>query len=120
MDHRQTAQEIAKRFGSRLKAARRAAGLTQDQLAEAIEFSPISLSKLETGSSRPTYEVFIALCLALNVRPEYLIGVEGGDAPIDAERRALVDQLALEASQLDSDWVRRLLDIAEKAGQGPK
>lgn len=115
MDVREKARSIARRFGSRLKAARRSAGLTQDQVAELIEFSPISLSKLETGASSPSFEVFVALALGLNVKPDFLAGLEGSDQTIDAERRALIDQLALSASQLDAEWLKQLVEIAEKA-----
>jgi transcriptional regulator with XRE-family HTH domain len=112
---RETARTIAKRFGGRLKAGRRAAGMTQDQLADAIEFSPISLSKLETGTSSPSFEVFVALALALDVRPDFLAGLENAELVENAERRALLDQLALAASKLDAEWIKQLLDIAEKA-----
>lgn len=117
MDLRDKAGAVTKRFGSRLKAARRAAGITQDQLAGSIEFSPISLSKLETGTSTPSFEVFVALALALDVRPDFLAGWDNSEHPIEAERRALLDQLILAAGKLDADWIKQLVDIAEKAGQ---
>lgn len=100
-----------------MKAARRSAGLTQDQVAELIDFSPISLSKLETGASSPSFEVFVALSLGLGVRPDFLAGWDNSDHPIEAERRALLDQLILAAGKLDSEWVRQLVDIAEKANK---
>lgn len=91
--------------------------MTQDQLAERINFSPISLSKLETGSSSPSFEVLVALCLALDVSADFLVGAENVDQPVNAQRRILLDQLALAATHLDSEWIQRLVDIAEKANK---
>lgn len=102
-----------------MKAARRSAGLTQDQVADLIDFSPISLSKLETGASSPSFEVFVALALALDVKPDFLVGLEAPDQAIDAERKALIDQLVLSATQLDAEWLRQLVEIAEKAKRKP-
>lgn len=115
MDFRNKARVVTRRFGSRLKAARRAAGMTQDQVADSIEFSPISLSKLETGASSPSFEVFVALALALDVRPDFLAEWDNSEHPVEAERRALLDQLILAAGKLDAEWIKQLVDIAEKA-----
>jgi transcriptional regulator with XRE-family HTH domain len=92
------------------------AGLTQDQVASAIEYSPISLSKLETGASKPSFEVFLALAYALDVSPNYLAGDDDAiTGSGDAERRLKLNQLMLSASRLSLDWLQQLIEISDRA-----
>jgi len=48
-------------IGRRIRAARRAAGLTQDELAEIIGSSKWVIHRMETGSRPPTTEECAAL-----------------------------------------------------------
>lgn len=43
-------QELIAVVGQRVAAARKARGLTQEKLAEAISIQPVTLSRLETGA----------------------------------------------------------------------
>ncbi len=118
MTSRELALLAARDLPDRLKAARKAAGLTQDQLVAIAECAPVTLSKLETGVNRPTFEVLVSLAYSLNASPNYLTGWEdmvGSES--DAARRQLIDRLILAAGKLDADWIKQLVDIAEKASQ---
>lgn len=53
-----------------LKAARVNAGLTQAQIAEQLDVSPITIWKWETGKAEPKASKFMHLCKAYGVKAE--------------------------------------------------
>ena len=63
---------IKKELGEKIKFYRKKSGLTQEQLAEKIDFSCRSLSFLECGVNFVTAETLEKLCVALNVTPKQL------------------------------------------------
>jgi len=63
-------------LGDRIRKARKAAGLTQRQLAESIKVSNTSISNWENGFSNPDPDTIQHLCWALNVQPNYFFSVE--------------------------------------------
>lgn len=54
-------------FGSRLKALREAAGLTQAELEKRAGMSSTQVAQYETGRRQPTFRNLQALCRALAV-----------------------------------------------------
>ncbi len=54
-------------FGSRLKALREAAGLSQAELGEKVGVHGSQINKLEVGVNQPTLAITISLCEALGV-----------------------------------------------------
>ena len=64
---------LARAFGKVLRAHRRSAGLSQEQLAFAAELSRNYVSLLETGSSMPTLEVVFALARVVGREPGALV-----------------------------------------------
>ena len=63
-------------FGSRLIAARKRKGMTQAQLASAINVSRSGLSGYETEGKDASYEVLRRIVEKLGVSADYLIGVD--------------------------------------------
>jgi len=59
--------DIGKQLGKRIKQIRKAAGLTQERLAEKTGLSVEYISRLERGMSQPSFKTFDALAKALNV-----------------------------------------------------
>lgn len=57
-------------FGPRLKELREAAGLSQQALADKIDFHKLSVAKLEQGVREPTWSTVKALADALGVTCE--------------------------------------------------
>jgi len=57
----------AQAFGARLRELREGAGLTQQQLAEAIGSTVRNISRLETGAQEATWPTVLKLCQALGV-----------------------------------------------------
>ena len=62
-------------FGDKIREARKAAGLTQRQLAEKVNVSNTSISNWEKNLSRPDPDTIQHLCWALNVQPNYFFSI---------------------------------------------
>jgi len=62
-------------FGDKIREARKAAGMTQRQLADKLEVSNTSISNWEKNLSRPDPDMIQHLCWALNVQPNYFFSV---------------------------------------------
>ena len=60
-------------IGGRIKQRRRAAGMTQEQLAEKVGISASFLGHIERGTRVASLETLVAICNTLNVTPEYLL-----------------------------------------------
>ena len=60
-------------IGSRIKAAREKAGMTQEDLAAALEMSPTHISVIERGVKSPKLETLVNIANALNVSSDMLL-----------------------------------------------
>ncbi len=67
-------------MGQRIKARRKELHLTQEQLAELTGISAAFLGHIERGTRKASLETFCALCEALKVSADYLIGLEAAKA----------------------------------------
>ena len=76
-------------FGDRIRDARKAAGLTQRQLADSLGVSNTSISNWEKGLSRPDADMIQKLCAYLSLQPNYFYGTES--APADTGKRTVSD-----------------------------
>lgn len=61
-------------FGARLKEARKAKGLTQQQLADALQLPRTSITSYETTSREPDFTMLVRMAELLGVSVEYLTG----------------------------------------------
>ena len=77
-------------FGDRIREARKAAGLTQRQLADRLGVSNTSISNWEKGLSRPDADMIQKLCVYLSLEPNYFYGTE--NAPADSRKRTVNDE----------------------------
>ena len=68
-------------FGEKIRDARKAAGMTQRQLADKLEVSNTSISNWEKNLSRPDPDMIQHLCWALNVQPNYFFSVSTAPFP---------------------------------------
>lgn len=68
-------------LGTRVRQTRKAQGMTQSQLADALGTSQSAVSQIEAGDRNPTYDMIRRLADQLNVSPGYLMGgdVRGED-----------------------------------------
>lgn len=60
---------LGAKVGLKIQGLREASGLSQRDLAEQILLDPSTLSRLESGQSRWTIEVFVMCCQVLGVQP---------------------------------------------------
>ena len=97
-------------IGTRIRLARRDAGLTQEKLAEKIGVSTVFVSQLESGSRAPGLETLVKLSQTLHVSLDLLVlgGAPGGDAEGRSPRQrmlavSLVRSLFAEMDRLDAE-----------------
>lgn len=70
-----------------IRKARLAAGLTQEELAERLDTSPVSIGRYETGERQITVEKLLAIADALGIPAAQLI--RDGDGLTEDERSLL-------------------------------
>lgn len=100
-------------LGKRIAAARKAAGLTQPELAEALNVDSNGISRYETGRVKPPRKAMDTLVLLLKRPPEYFVDKPLDDAQSTHTERD--DKFAglpnLRALMLTTDW----RDASERA-----
>jgi transcriptional regulator with XRE-family HTH domain len=74
MMSRQEKKEILQATAARIKALRKAAGMTQEQLSERADIATQCVSRLENGHQVPSLLTIVALANALNTTPSVLLG----------------------------------------------
>ena len=62
-----------KAIGKRIKSAREKKGLTQEQLAEQVNLSPMHISVIERGNKLPRLETLIKIANLLDVSADTLL-----------------------------------------------
>lgn len=61
-------------YADRIVSLRRARGLTQKQLANAVNLSEIGIQSYERRVRKPAYDALISLANLFNVSLDYLVG----------------------------------------------
>lgn len=70
------------KIGERVRKIRRAHDISQEVLAEMVDVSTTHMSHIETGNTKPSFSVIVALAIALNVSIDYLVfGNERDEKP---------------------------------------
>ena len=62
-------------MGHKIKRARKAQRITQTDLAQQIGLSPSFIGQIERGEKAASLETLEAICNALNVSADYLLGL---------------------------------------------
>ena len=60
-------------FAARLSALRKARGMTQEEMAEALNISLEHLSKMERGKRKPSIDLIVAMACYFHVSTDYLL-----------------------------------------------
>jgi transcriptional regulator with XRE-family HTH domain len=68
-------KEFFRRFGARLREARKAAGWTQQALANALSVDASAIARYEIGDNAPTLERAVAIARLLQVSLDFLCGL---------------------------------------------
>ena len=88
-------------IGARMQALRRSRGMTQEQLAERANITPVYMSQIETGVKRASLPVLLRITEALDTHVEYLLT---GNTPCG------IDKLAeLMSGCSEREWQIRLV-----------
>lgn len=115
MTPRETANIASEALPARLKAIRKNAGLTQEELAELAECSTVALSKFEAGVNRPSFENLVAISAALKISIDDLVGQPANNKPTSTRKTAALFRLDRAARKLSPEWIESIAEIAEKA-----
>jgi len=111
-------------FGNRLKLARKMAGMSLQDLSDALKgaVTKQALSKYEIGAMKPNSEILGIIARILNVKQDYLLRVdqvELGQISFrkKADLRKKDEEAAVERAR---DYVERYLEIESILGQSEK
>ena len=75
------------RLGKRINEVRRDRCLTAEKLSELCNINATYLRQIEGGSKVPSLPVFIDICKALHISPNYLLQDELGENEISTIRK---------------------------------
>ena len=93
-----------KAIGQRIKKAREAAGITQDELAKVIGCSTKHIGALERGIKTPSLDMFVIIANTLGASADLLLQ-DVLEKPIDT----LAGEFAAAVSSLDAQMQNRIL-----------
>ena len=85
-----------KAIGRRIKSARERKHLTQEQLAEAVDLSPMHISVIERGVKPPKLETLVNIANVLDVSADNLLQdvVHNQEKVVSSEAFRLMSQLS--------------------------
>lgn len=104
----------------RIKAARKAAGLKQAELAEKLGVKPNTITSYETGLRVPSDAIVISMCRELNVSEHWLRTGEG-EMSLPKEPDAQLDEILGQIASGEDELIKKIikaywaLDDKEKA-----
>lgn len=104
-------------FQSRLVAARKKRGFSQDELGKRAGLQPAAVSLFETGSRKPSFDNLRRLADALDVTADYLLGRTEdpeGFAEAGAAFRDGFEQLTKEQREIALDFIETLAKRSRK------
>lgn len=101
--------DLRNRVGLRIRTLRKAAGLSQDELAARMERSVDAISAMERGKSLPGYETLERLSVALGISIEELF--DSADESGSTERRKAIAEIGAAIRSLDDRQLRLAVDM---------
>lgn len=113
------AGSLKKHVGGRIRAARKDAGLTQDQLAGMIDKSVETISNLERGHTAPSLETIGLVAKALKQPAEWFLSGYS-DRRNSGMTSTLRTEIEVLISGMDENELRQIVDIARIIGRGRK
>ena len=105
------AQSLVYKLGVRIRTLRKAAGLTQEQLAEMADVSVNFMGYVERGQRAPSIKTLEQIAQALNVLPKNLFEFLDGEA-----NELPYETLLVALRKCEPDDLRALIQIAKKLG----
>lgn len=94
-------------LGKRINSVRKDRGLTSDKLSELCNINATYLRQIEGGTKMPSLPVFIDICKALRISPDYLLQDELTENEISTIRE--VEKLWKDASPQKQELVLTMI-----------
>ncbi len=101
--------------GKRIREARTAAGMTQEDLAAKLDMSPTHISVLERGIKPPKLENFIRIANVLGISSDYLL-----QDVVDFARVGVAIGLAAEIEKLSAHDREIIVSLIRATGKTEK
>ena len=98
---------VEARLGQRIAMQRHAVGLTQAQLAEAVDVQPETVSRMENGSRSPSLGLLVRVAVALDVELHELVRLPDISNP----KTLALDRLSWFASRLSPAEIDLVLEV---------
>ena len=118
--------EFTRQIGIRVQGLRKKHGMSQEDLAEAIERSTDTVSNIERGFSSTRIETIFRIAGVLGVPIAELFDV-GPPLPIDRDRRKLINQLTELVASEDAATIEAVIAqteilkrVKERAARAPR
>lgn len=102
-------------FGERIRAARKAKGLSQSELAQATGLCVNSVGMIERGKKCPTVYTVQRICDSLHIAPGELFGGEGVVPAGEHGNDTAVRYIAQIVSRMEENDAERMVNIVTQA-----
>lgn len=81
----------------KIRMLRKKKGLSQGELAAAIDMNPSHISRLETGKYQPSVDALQRLAIALDVTPDFLLttGDDAASPEVQIQNKSLTERIRL-------------------------
>lgn len=104
-------------IGQKIRKVRKAHGLSQEELAERINISTTHMSHIETGNTKLSLSVFVAIAAALEVRTDDLLENSAPSATTGAARDdilAILERCTAQDASIIADIVKATKQALDK------
>ena len=96
------------KIGQNIRKIRKAHGLSQEELAEKVNISTTHMSHIETGNTKLSLPVFIAIATALEVRTDDLL-----DNSTTATTSTSLDEIATVLDHCSAQQAKIIVDVVK-------
>ncbi|KAA5803593.1 helix-turn-helix domain-containing protein [Alkalicaulis satelles] len=107
--------ELQTRFGRLVAAHRRRVGMTQQQLAEAVDASVYMISKIESGASGTRFAMIERLSSALEIDPAELFTADLPRSALQQSGYGRISRQLLELEPDELEWIGGVIEAALKS-----
>jgi transcriptional regulator with XRE-family HTH domain len=104
--------DLKQAFGTSVRHHRRAAGMTQERLAELVEVLIETIGKIERGAAAPSFDTVEKIAAALGLPSLALFGV-GDDATPKGERGKLLARIHVTLADMNEDQMARVANMLD-------
>lgn len=107
-----------KGLGERIREERRKLGLTQAQLAEAVDISDTYMGSIERGERSLTLDTLVRLVNRLGVTVDYLLAdsVPDNDSNIMEQFKQIIDKQPMGRKQMAINVLRTIFTYFDQGG----